>query len=316
MAAPLFKDVGKAEKDFIEKDFADKQFNVSIKNTASPQSVFNPSVTLNNGVFSGLWKSTFPVRTGKLEWEYDTAGKSLLVDFAHPARPIGAVSIVPQFTLFFIGPFVFCKATGSFDNVLTNVKAVVGYETDPVKGGRTARAGVEYKITNLTSALTFGVPLAGSGKPNINLNLVYLLSDFLAFGFDVDVSPTDQQLPNKVVAVTYRKLPHSLLATYTAKGAAHECKLIYLVKNVGPAGVTFGGQLSVDPTSKGNVDLQAVGAWPLDTTSSLKASVNSKGAAKLAYQLKPNTFTKVTAGVQLDLTTFAAQKFGLSVDFE
>jgi hypothetical protein len=284
MAAPLFKDVGKAEKDFIEKDFADKQFNVSIKNTASPQSVFNPSVTLNNGVFSGLWKSTFPVRTGKLEWEYDTAGK--------------------------------CKATGSFDNVLTNVKAVVGYETDPVKGGRTARAGVEYKITNLTSALTFGVPLAGSGKPNINLNLVYLLSDFLAFGFDVDVSPTDQQLPNKVVAVTYRKLPHSLLATYTAKGAAHECKLIYLVKNVGPAGVTFGGQLSVDPTSKGNVDLQAVGAWPLDTTSSLKASVNSKGAAKLAYQLKPNTFTKVTAGVQLDLTTFAAQKFGLSVDFE
>lgn len=289
MAPPKFKDLGKAARDILTKDYhGDRKLKVTTKTsndvtfTTEGKMVNNSSVL---GSLSAKFKHSSGIRINKLA--VNTHG-----------RVNGEI---------FMDDVV--------DGATVNVKFEDGNAGQNLGGKdykQSGSVGIDYADNSMTVGANFDVV----NGPTVNLNTVFAATDEILLGGNfkyntgLDEDSGSADVEDYGVAVGYAGADFDAVLNAGKMFKQVDLSVLHRVDN----DTTVAVQASYNTGSQ-TKGLTLGGSWALDNDTSFQAKVDSNANLSFNYIQQINSSVKLGASVSLDAKDFAADthSFGLSL---
>lgn len=282
MSVPSFADIAKAANDLLNKDFYHTSAtNIEVKSKAP------------NGV-------SFNVK-GKSAHEGSTSGS---IEAKYADVPTGLALTQTWTTTNILNTKI------ELDNQITKgLKAEVLTEFLPNSQKFGAKLNLHFKQPNFHARAFFDV-IKG---PSANVDAVLGHEGFLVgaeAGYDVQRAA----ITKYAAAIGYSVPEYTAAITATNNLSVFSASYYHKVNSA----VEAGAKATWDSKSSSNVGLEVASKYRLDPTSFVKAKVNDRGIAALAYNVLLRPGVTVGLGMSLDTQNIneAAHKIGTSFTFE
>jgi len=267
MSAPIFADIGKEYKDLNTKEFSDK---VKVENTSvDGNSTFVVTLTKDDANTTGQFqhKLKIPDHGANTLTQFDTKN-ALKFELTHA------------------------------DRLAKGFKTIATTELDLTKGKRTGKLGVEYKSNHFTfnTALTHN----WGGKTSALGAFVFGHSHHFGFfngGLEAGFNFGTNHLSSLVVALANKLNAHNIVAHFRQVNSENPSLKFttsyYYKPNESKHNLEVGGEIERD-VSTGDVTINGVTAFDVDSSSRVKAKVNSSGELHLALVHTVNSHFKLS----------------------
>ena len=274
----VFKDIGKACKDLLGKDYDVGKTTVEVKSKTSSGVTFTPKATKSGDSVSGSLKAAYGLLPG-LDCEA-TFGTKGTIDLSLEASELAKGLVLTAE----------CATASGGKGLLSSANLIADYKTDAF----TSKCSYDYYKADL----------------NANVSTVY---SALTCGLDCAYSAAKGTLSKYSAVCSLVQPEYIFTARCDDKGGKKTLGCSYYHKVSGD--MQLGVSLA-KPLAKSDVAIEFGCAYKLDKDTTVKAKVDSEGILCTSYKLKVNPMTSMTLAACVDTVNLSdnKHKFGLQLN--